>query len=107
MVTSDDSENLLRKYKYKTDVNVMNPNPPICISNISTICPKTVSWDETSIEDKPVTQVALVARKSASMYFIFLPSCCTLYDIGKMNKRLPTNITRSIPNTRCLDVVNN
>ncbi len=45
--------------------NVTKPSPPICISNIITICPKRVHCVNVGATIKPVTQVADVAVNSA------------------------------------------
>ena len=48
-------------------MTVTNPNPPIWMSSITTICPNSVKVSMTTTEESPVMHTALVETNSASM----------------------------------------
>lgn len=80
----------------------MNPRPPTCISASIMICPNTVKVPAVGVTERPVTQVAEVAVKSASMKFILFPC---FVDIGNKSKSVPKSMTAKKPNNKILAVV--
>ena len=80
---------------------VMTPNPPICMSSNITTCPKTLQVVTVGTVTSPVTQVAVVAVKSASKKGTDLPFAELK---GRLNKTLPAKITVRKPNNMSCDV---
>jgi hypothetical protein len=91
MITFSLKVNLLPSIMAKNVDNVMIPNPPICIRNNITIWPNIEKSFPTSFTTRPVTHVALVAVKKAS---IGLNECPGLELWGSDNKNPPMIITR-------------
>ncbi len=65
----------------------MMPKPPSWMSARITTCPKGLQWLAVSSTTSPVTQVALVAVKRASMNLVPCPSAEA---IGSMSSPVPT-----------------
>ena len=74
---------------------VTTPIPPIWISEIITNWPNKVQWVAVSKTIKPVTHVALVAVKSASMKLVLWE---LVAEIGSISKKVPVSITPRKPN---------
>ena len=80
--------------------SAMNPNPPICIRVMITICPKSEKDVAVSSTTRPVTQVADVAVKMASINRMLFP----LADAAGSESRIaPMIITAAKPVTRTCD----
>lgn len=85
----------------KKQVNVITPNPPICINIIMTNCPKEVKVVATSNGTKPVAQTALVDTNKA-----FTPEIPSTVQRGSTNKPVPIQYTeiclRSFRNNKAM-----
>lgn len=80
---------LLFKIIKKTEENVINPSPPVCIKIKITIFPNNDHWENVSLTEKPVMHVAEVEVKRQSVnetVFLFVE------DMGKSSSKAP-NIT--------------
>ena len=71
------------------DIIVITPRPPICIKSRITACPKKLHVEKVGRVTSPVTQVEVVAVKSASRYDTGLPLAEL---IGRLNRKLPMSI---------------
>ena len=90
---------LLRR-SISPDIMVMIPRPPICMRSRMTICPNTLQVDTVGIVTSPVTQVELVAVKSASRYGTASPLAEL---IGNAKSPLPMRmVTRKLSNMICV-----
>ena len=90
---------LLRR-SINPDIMVMIPRPPICIKSKITTCPNTLQVDTVGSVTSPVTQVEVVAIKSASRYGTASPLAEL---IGKAKSPLPTRIVvRKLSNIICV-----
>ena len=90
---------LLRR-SISPDIMVMIPRPPICMSSRMTICPKTLHVHTVGSVTSPVTQVEVVAVKSASRYGTASPLAEL---IGNAKNTLPTRIVaRKLSNMICV-----
>jgi len=79
---------------------VMIPRPPICMRSRMTICPNTLHVDTVGSVTSPVTQVDVVAVKSASRYGTASPLAEL---IGNAKRPLPMRIvTRKLSNMICV-----
>ena len=78
-------------------VKDINPNPPISINIIITVCPNIFQYVPVSTTINPVTQTADVAVNKASKKLVLSP---LVVDIGKVNINAPTNITNINPKTK-------
>ena len=82
------------------DIMVMMPRPPICIRSKMTICPNMLQVDTVGSVTSPVTQVEVVAIKSASRYGTASPLAEL---IGNAKSPLPTRIVkRKLSNMICV-----
>ena len=82
------------------DITVTMPRPPICISSSITTWPNTLQADTVGSVTRPVTQVEVVAVKSASRYGTASPVAEL---IGKANSTLPKRmVTRKLSNMICV-----
>ena len=75
----------------------MKPKPPICMSRMTTICPKVVQCRKVSTVMRPVTQVADVATSRESMKAVQPPFFA---EMGRQRKNVPTKIMPRYPSTR-------
>jgi len=90
---------LLRR-SISPDIMVMIPRPPICMRSRMTICPNTLHVDTVGIVTSPVTQVEVVAVKSASRYGTASPLAEL---IGNAKSPLPMKmVTRKLSNMICV-----
>ena len=90
---------LLRR-SISPDIMVMIPRPPICMRSRMTICPNTLHVDTVGIVTSPVTQVEVVAVKSASRYGTASPLAEL---IGNAKSPLPMRmVTRKLSNMICV-----
>ena len=90
---------LLRR-SISPDIMVMIPRPPICIRSNITICPNTLQVDTVGSVTSPVTQVEVVAVKSASRYGTASPLAEL---IGNAKSPLPMRmVTRKLSNMICV-----
>ena len=79
---------------------VMIPRPPICIKTKMTICPNVLQAEDVVSVTRPVTQVEVVAVKSASMYGT---GSLLAELIGNDKSKLPNKmVTRKLNNTICV-----
>ena len=77
---------LLFKIIKKTEENVINPSPPVCIKIKITILPNNDHWEKVSLTENPVMHVAEVEVKRQSVnetVFLFVE------DMGKSNNKVP------------------
>ena len=90
---------LLRR-SISPDIMVMIPRPPICMRSRMTICPNMLHVDTVGSVTSPVTQVEVVAVKSASRYGAASPLAEL---IGNAKRPLPTRIVkRKLSNMICV-----
>ena len=90
---------LLRR-SISPDIIVMIPRPPICIRSNITTCPNTLQVDTVGRVTSPVTQVDVVAVKSASRYGTASPLAEL---IGNAKSPLPASmVTRKLSNMICV-----
>ena len=90
----------LFKRSISPDIIVIIPRPPICIKSKITTCPNTLQVDTVGSVTSPVTQVEVVAIKSASRYGTASPLAEL---IGKAKSPLPTRIVvRKLSNIICV-----
>ena len=95
----------LFKRSISPDIMVMIPSPPACIKSNITICPNTLQVDTVGRVTSPVTQVEVVAVKSASRYGTASPLAEL---IGNAKNTLPTRIVaRKLSNMICVVVSTN
>ena len=71
------------------EITVMMPRPPIWIRQRMTACPKMLHEVTVGTTTRPVTHVAVVEVKSASIKGVKLP---VADDIGSMSKSAPIKI---------------
>ena len=90
----------LFKRSINPDMIVMIPRPPICIKSNMTTCPNILQADTVGSVTSPVTQVAVVAVKIASIYDTASPLAEL---IGNAKRPLPMKITtRKLSNIICV-----
>ena len=90
----------LFKRSIRPDTIVIIPRPPICIKSNITVCPKILQADTVGSVTSPVTQVEVVAVKSASRYGTASP---VEELIGNARRMLPAKIvTRKLSSMICV-----
>ena len=82
-------ESRLRNFRSSIAIKVINPIPPIWISNSMTIWPNRVKSSATTTGVRPVTQVALVDKNNA----LIQPIPSPVEETGRASRTVPTRIT--------------